>query len=58
MLTRVQRAKKELQLNKIKILLQEKEVKVIEREEDILKIKGEMVELQDNIEHLENELKE
>lgn len=55
-MTKVERAKKQLQLNRIKVMLEEKELKVLERLEDIERIESSMEELKQNIKDLENKL--
>ena len=53
---KLERAKKELHLTKLRTVVQEKEFKILEREADIERIKEEMKEYLDNIKQIENEL--
>lgn len=55
---KVEIAKKKLHLNKIKILKEEKEIKIIEHEEMIDRIKNEMIGLDKNIETINEQLNE
>lgn len=53
---KLERAKKELHLTKLRTVVQEKEFKILEREADIERIKDEMQEYLDNIKQIEKEL--
>lgn len=53
---KLERAKKELHLTKLRTIVQEKEFKILEREADIERIREEMQEYLDNIKQIEKEL--
>lgn len=53
---KLEKAKKELHLTKLRTVVQEKEFKILEREADIERIKTEMQEYIDNIKQIEKEL--
>lgn len=53
---KLERAKKELHLTKLKTIVQEKEFKILEREADIERIRLEMKDYLENIKQIETEL--
>lgn len=53
---KLERAKKELHLTKLKTIIQEKEFKILEREADIERIRMEMNDYLENIKQIEKEL--
>lgn len=53
---KLERAKKELHLTKLKTIIQEKEFKILEREADIERIRAEMNDYLENIKQIEKEL--
>ena len=55
-MSKLERAKKELHLSKLKTMLQEKELKILERLEDIDRIKVEIEEYNKNIKTVESQL--
>ena len=55
-MNKLERAKKELHLSKLRTVRQEKEFKILEREEDIQRIQIEVDDYNKNIQELENEL--
>ena len=58
MSSKLEQAKKNLHMNKLKIMLEEKQLKVLERLEDIERIETDIKELVGNIEKVKESMNE